>query len=48
MITADDLATRLITSFPAEFAPVTQFGHTIPVYNLNGQLVDLEVFNHHS
>jgi hypothetical protein len=48
MITADCLTTRLITSYPAEFAPVTQFGHTIPAYKLDDQLVELEVFDHQS
>jgi hypothetical protein len=48
MITADRLTTQLITSYPAEFAPINQYGHTIPAYKLNGHLVELEIFDYQS
>ncbi|KAL6234925.1 hypothetical protein BDW75DRAFT_210867 [Aspergillus navahoensis] len=51
MITADRLTAQLLTSFPAEYEGVDQFGHTIPAYKLRrpgvaARLVELEVFDH--
>lgn len=51
MVTADRLTTQLLTSFPADFEGISQFGHTIPAYKLRqpgvrSQLVELEVFDH--
>ena len=34
MITADRLIGLLLTSFPAEFVGISQFGHTVPAYKL--------------
>ena len=50
MITADRLTTGLITSFPSDFAPIDQYGHTIPGLKLRTpgggfQLVQLEIFD---
>ncbi|EEH37678.1 hypothetical protein PAAG_08096 [Paracoccidioides lutzii Pb01] len=52
-ITADNLTTQLLTSFPSDFEGVSQFGHTIPAYKLRRpggavQLVELEVFDYQS
>ncbi|CRL20953.1 Protein of unknown function DUF1814 [Penicillium camemberti] len=52
-ITADLLTNKLLTSFPSDFAPVSQFGHNIPGYKLRlpggaVRLVELEVFDHQS
>ncbi|KAK2803380.1 hypothetical protein FQN50_007039 [Emmonsiellopsis sp. PD_5] len=53
MITADRLTTKLLTEYPSKFAPVNQFGHTIPGYKLAlpggaSIVVDLEVFDSRS
>ncbi|OJD20411.1 hypothetical protein ACJ73_08255 [Blastomyces percursus] len=53
MITADRLTTELVTKYPSKFAPVNQFGHTIPGYKLalpggGSRVVDLEVFDFQS
>jgi hypothetical protein len=45
MITADGLTSQLLNAYPSEFGPVSQFGHIIPAYKLNGSLVELEVFD---
>ncbi|KAF5861179.1 hypothetical protein ETB97_000553 [Aspergillus alliaceus] len=52
-ITADLLTSQLLKSFPSDFAPITQYGHTLPAYKLNSpgggiQLVQLEVFDYQS
>nr|5UVD_A Chain A, Nucleotidyltransferase-like protein [Paracoccidioides brasiliensis Pb18] len=52
-ITADNLTTQLLKSFPSDFEGVSQFGHTIPAYKLRRpggtvQLVELEVFDYQS
>jgi hypothetical protein len=44
-ITADRLTSQLLNAYPSEFGPVSQFGHIIPAYKLNGNLVELEVFD---
>lgn len=45
MITADRLTSQLLNAYPSEFGPVSQFGHIIPAYKLDGTLVELEVFD---
>ena len=50
-VTADLLKNKLLTSFPSDFAPVSQFGHNIPGYKLRlpggaVRLVELEVFDY--
>lgn len=52
-ITADRLTTELLTSFPSDFGPISQFGHIIPAYRLRlpggeEKLVQLEVFDSQS
>ena len=47
-ITADNLTTQLLRLYPGEFGSVSQFGHIIPAYKLNGALVELEVFDQQS
>ncbi|GAM33697.1 hypothetical protein TCE0_013f00793 [Talaromyces pinophilus] len=47
-ITADNLTTQLLRSYPREFGSVSQFGHIIPAYKLNGALIELEVFDQQS
>ncbi|PWY88212.1 hypothetical protein BO70DRAFT_177611 [Aspergillus heteromorphus CBS 117.55] len=52
-ITADLLTSLLIRSYPDDFAPITQYGHTIPGYKLKllggaSRLVELEVFDYQS
>ncbi|KAJ5248655.1 antigen variant [Penicillium chermesinum] len=47
LITADRLTAQLLTSSPADFEGVSQFGHTIPAYKLRwpgiaGQSVKVE------
>lgn len=44
-ITADRLTSQLLNAYPSEFGPVSQFGHIIPAYKLNGTLVELEIFD---
>ncbi|CAG8908915.1 unnamed protein product [Penicillium egyptiacum] len=49
-ITAELLTRKLLTSFPSDFGPVSQFGHVIPGYKLRlpgggERLVELEVFD---
>lgn len=47
-ITADDLTAQLLRLYPREFSSVSQFGHIIPAYKLNGVLVELKVFDQQS
>ncbi|KXG52214.1 Protein of unknown function DUF1814 [Penicillium griseofulvum] len=52
-ITADLLTNKLLTSFPSEFGPVSQFGHIIPGYKLEldsgvTRLIELEIFDFQS
>lgn len=47
-ITADDLTSLLLRLYPSEFGPVSQFGHIVPAYRLNGALIELEIFDQQS
>lgn len=53
MITADNLTTQLLKSFPSDFEGISQYGHIIPAYKLrrsDGAVlsVELEVFDYQS
>jgi hypothetical protein len=53
MITADRLSTQLLTLYPSEFSPVSQYGHMVPAYKLSTpggelKLVQIEIFDHQS
>jgi hypothetical protein len=52
-IISDRLTTQLINTYPSEFAPITQYGHTMPAYKLTipgteVRLVELEIFDYQS
>ena len=52
-ITADLLTGILFNSFPSDFGPISQFGHTIPGFKLQSpggvvRLVELEIFDYAS
>ena len=52
-ITADLLTGILLNSFPSDFGPINQFGHTIPGFKLQSpggvvRLVELEIFDYAS
>lgn len=53
MITADQLTSRLLTSYPSDIAPIDQHGHIVPGFKLSlteggFDVVNLEIFDFYS